>query len=60
MSTWMPHLVQVMWEVFQDLRCDKAQQLRRQQEVKSVKVPLPSLDKEHCRYHYTKIKAVVS
>ena len=50
MSSWMPHLVQVMWEVFQDLRCDKAQELRRQKEVHSVKVPLPSLDKEHCRY----------
>lgn len=51
MSSWMPHLVQVMWEVFQDLRCDKAQEVQQQgKEIQIAKVPLPSLDKEHCRW----------
>ena len=49
MSSWVPHMVQVMWEVFQDLRCDKTHEVRQQQ-VQSVKVPLPSLDNEQCRY----------
>ena len=49
MSSWVPHMVQVMWEVFQDLRCDKTHEVR-QQEVQSVKVALPSLDNEQCRY----------
>merc|ERR1712012_1496465 len=48
MSWWVPNLVRVMWDVFQQLRCDKTS--HQDTNVDVIVVPTPTLARQHCRW----------
>ena len=50
--SWLPQLVGVMWEVLQQLRCDRQplSPARRGVELHTAKVPTPTLARQHCRW----------
>ena len=45
--SWLPHLVTVMWEVLQRLRCDRSP---AEPGLLTVKVPTPHLARQECRW----------
>ena len=45
--SWVPHLVTVMWEVLQRLRCDRSP---TEPGLLTVKVPTPHLARQECRW----------
>lgn len=49
--SWLPHMLSVMWEVLQRLRCDRTEAVTSvSSDLLTVQVPTPSLAREHCRW----------